>query len=175
MVFCGGMAASRVAIGVRVARSTVETLPKIHLAPDTVWIGGCLGQDASPPSTRTVAMGRPPRRLVGAIAEHPSESQRDAARVAGAALDSVEGDLDNEVRLDPYQPVVLLDGSGEELLGLPGQELVGQTFEGLAEHDELARAGIASAEVEVGQPASAATVAPLGGRSEEGRGGEGGR
>src|SRR4029453_8004284 len=73
------------------------------------------------------------RRLVGTIAEHPGESQRDAARVAGAALDSVEGDLDNEVRLAPPQPVVPLDGSGEELLGLPGQQLVGQTLEGLAE------------------------------------------
>jgi hypothetical protein len=56
MVFWGGTAASRVAIGVRVARSTVETLPKIHLAPDTVWIDGCLVQDASPPSSRTVSM-----------------------------------------------------------------------------------------------------------------------
>src|SRR5262245_17273779 len=105
--------------------------------------------------------------FVGAIAKHPGEAQRYPARVAGAALYSVEGDLYDEVWLDPHQPVILLYCSGEELLGLPGQQLVGHAFECLAEHDELATAGIASAKMEVGQPAPAATMTPLGGENDE--------
>jgi hypothetical protein len=38
------------------------------------------------------------RALVRPIALHPSESECDAARIARARLDSVERDLDDELR-----------------------------------------------------------------------------
>ena len=37
------------------------------------------------------------RQLVGAVAQHPGEAQRDAAGVARTGLYAVEGDLDDEL------------------------------------------------------------------------------
>ena len=50
--------------------------------------------------------------------------------------------------------------SAEQPLGLPGEHLVGEALERLAEHDEPA-GRVARAEVQVGQPALAPAVAPL--------------
>ena len=52
-------------------------------------------------------------------------------------------------------------------LGLPGEQLVGEALERLADHHELARLGIARAEVQVRQPAPAPAVAPLGREHDE--------
>ena len=49
----------------------------------------------------------------------------------------------------------------EELLGLPGQHLVGESLERLAEHDQLTGRRIAGGQVQVGQPALAAAVSPF--------------
>ena len=102
--------------------------------------------------------------LVLAVAQHPGEPQREPARVARAALDAVEGDLHHQFGAD-------VDGVGvpallqrEQPFGLPGQQLVGQPLEGLAEHDEAARGRVAGAQVQVGQPAAAPPVAPLDGQ-----------
>ena len=42
------------------------------------------------------------RGLVGPVAQDPREAQRDAARVARARLDAVEGDLHDELRADVH-------------------------------------------------------------------------
>ncbi len=49
---------------------------------------------------------------------------------------------------------------------LPGEHLVGQPLEGLAEHDE-ATGRIPGAEVQVGQPAAPAAVSPFGGEDDQ--------
>ena len=51
--------------------------------------------------------------------------------------------------------------------GLPGQHLVGQALERLAQHDQAAGDRVARAEVQVGQPAAAPPVAPLGGQHDQ--------
>ena len=57
---------------------------------------------------------------------------------------------------------------GEELLGLPGEHLVRHALERLPQHDEAALRGIgAGAEVEVREPAAAASVSPFGGEHHE--------
>ena len=57
--------------------------------------------------------------------------------------------------------------AGEELLRLPFENLVGHALEGLAEHDEATGRGLASAEVEVTEPAFATTGAPFDGEDDE--------
>ena len=52
-------------------------------------------------------------------------------------------------------------------LGLPGEQLVGEALERLADHHELAGVGIARAEVEVREPAAPPAVAPLGREHDE--------
>ena len=64
------------------------------------------------------------------------------------------------VRRSESRIVAGLDRELGEALGLPGEHLVGHPLEGLAEHREGA-VGVARAEVDVGQPALAAAVAPL--------------
>ena len=103
-------------------------------------------------------------RLVLAVAQHPGEAQRHAARVARAALHAVEGDLDDQLGADVDGPVVAVVLKLEEPLGLPGQQLVGQALEGLAEHDPAAGLRVAGAQVQVGQPALAPAVTPLDGQ-----------
>ena len=54
----------------------------------------------------------------------------------------------------------------QQALGLPREHRVGQPLEGLAEHAEAA-VGLARAEVQVRQPATAAAVAPLGSQDDQ--------
>ena len=51
--------------------------------------------------------------------------------------------------------------------GLPRQHLVGQAFEGLAQHHERLTFGIAGAEVEIAEPPAAPTVPPFSGQDDE--------
>ena len=51
---------------------------------------------------------------------------------------------------------------GQEGLGLPAQQLVGEPLERLAHHHERAGVRVAGAEVQVGQPPLPAAMAPLG-------------
>src|SRR4029450_6286530 len=105
--------------------------------------------------------------LVLAVAADAGEAQGEAARVAGAGLEAVEGDLDPQLGADPDHPAVAgAVGQLQEALGLPAEQLVGQALEGLAEHHEPA-VGVAGAQVEVGQPALAAAVAPLDGQDDQ--------
>jgi len=53
--------------------------------------------------------------------------------------------------------------SREEGLGLPGEQLIGEPLEGLAEQGEAAFGLVPGAEVEVAQPSLPATAAPFGG------------
>ena len=48
-----------------------------------------------------------------------------------------------------------------ERLGLPAEDLVGHSFEGLADHDELTGGRIAGSQVNVGQESRSTAVAPL--------------
>ena len=50
---------------------------------------------------------------------------------------------------------------GQQARRLPGQQLVGQALERLAEHDETAGGRIARTQVQVGQPAAAPPVPPF--------------
>ncbi len=54
-----------------------------------------------------------------------------------------------------------------EPLRLPFEQLVRQTFEGLAQHHEAAADGIPSSKVQVAQPAAAPAVAPFRGQHDE--------
>ncbi len=51
--------------------------------------------------------------------------------------------------------------------GLPGQQLVGESLEGLAHHDRWSSVRVSRAEVEVGQVAASTTVPPLGAQDDE--------
>jgi hypothetical protein len=59
------------------------------------------------------------------------------------------------------------DRDGQEALGLPGQELVGEALERLAQHDEAAMRGVTRAQVQVAEPALAPARAPLRGQHHE--------
>ena len=106
-------------------------------------------------------------RLVGAVALHAREAQRDAARVARARLHAVERDLDDELRAHVDDVPVAAGLELEQPLGLPREHRVGHALERLAEHHEAAGLGVARAEVEVREPALAAPVTPLGGEHDE--------
>ena len=82
-----------------------------------------------------------PGRLVVAVAQHAREAQRHAARIARARLHAVEGDLDDQLGPHVDDVAVAADLEREQPLGLPGEHLVGQALERLAEHHEAAGAG----------------------------------
>ena len=76
--------------------------------------------------------------LVGPVPKDAREPQRHAARVARAALDAVEGDLDHELRPDVHAVRRAARLQLEQALGLPLEHRVGQPLEGLPEHAEAA-------------------------------------
>src|ERR1700733_1063011 len=90
------------------------------------------------------------RWLVLAVTQYPGEPQRDTARVSRGALDSVEGDLDHEFRTYVDGPVVAAVLERQQFPCLPGQHLVGEALEGLAEHDPAAGCRGARPQVQVG-------------------------
>src|SRR5690242_10602830 len=89
------------------------------------------------------------RPLVRPVPLHAGEAQGDAARVAGAALDAVEGDLDDELGTDVDVVAVARGLQLQQVSRLPGQHLVGEALERLPEHDEAAALGVARAQVQV--------------------------
>ena len=98
--------------------------------------------------------------LVLAVALDAREAEGDAARVAAARLHAVERDLDHELgaHVDGVRRAPLLEL--QQALGLPGQHLVGQALERLAEHHELPALGVARAEVQVARAGPGAGRAP---------------
>ncbi len=131
-------------------------LPRQQQAPRQEEVSLLRGQGAD--HVDGVGLGR---GLVLAVAQHPGEAQRQAAGVARAALHAVERDLHHQLRPD-------VDGVGvpallqrQQTRRLPGQQLVGQALERLAQHDETAGGRVARAQVQVGQPAAAPPVPPL--------------
>ena len=110
---------------------------------------------------------RPGRGLVGAVAAQAGEAQGQAARVVGAILQAVEGDLDHQLGAHVHHVPLAVRLAGEQLLGLAGEHLVGHALEGLAQHHEAARGRVARAQVEVAEPALAAAAAPLGGEDHQ--------
>src|SRR5438046_5347660 len=125
---------------------------------------------------RTLAAMQFPHRVDGVgvfgllilpISYHAREAQCQTTRIMRAVLQAVECDLDDElgthVDRDPF--AVGLDRL--QLLRLPLEQLVRQSLERLAEHHEAAVLGIAGAEVQVGEFAVPAAVAPLGGHDDQ--------
>src|SRR5438046_9440426 len=105
--------------------------------------------------------------LILPISYHAREAQCQTTRIMRAVLPAVECDVADElgthVDRDPF--AVGLDRL--QLLRLPLEQLVRQSLERLAEHHEAAVLGIAGAEVQVGEFAVPAAVAPLGGQDDQ--------
>ncbi len=78
--------------------------------------------------------------LSGAVADDPGEAQRHAGRVARARSARRRGRSRRPARAAPGPPSrrSARRRRAEQPLGLPGQHLVGQALERLAEHDEAA-------------------------------------
>src|SRR5207248_9334903 len=74
--------------------------------------------------------------LVGPVAFDARKAQRDAAGVARAPLHAVEGDLDDQRRLRANRPLIARALEAEQPLRLPGEHLVGEALEGLADRSE---------------------------------------
>jgi hypothetical protein len=87
--------------------------------------------------------------LVRPVALHAGKAERDAAGVARRGLHAVECDLDDELGADEHGDPAAAGLAREQLLRLPRQELVRQPLEALPDHDEVVRARVAGAEVEV--------------------------
>src|SRR3989475_5334759 len=92
---------------------------------------------------------------------------RFAAGVVRAPLHAVEGDLDDQRRLDVNRPLLARALAAEQPLRLPGEHVVGEALEGLADHDEAAARRVARPEVQVAEPAAPAPVPPLRGQHDE--------
>src|SRR5439155_11788860 len=86
---------------------------------------------------------------------------------ARAPLHAVESDLDDQRRLRANRPLLARALEVEQPLRLPGEHLVGEALEGLADHDEAAVHRVARAEMQVAEPAAPATVPPFGGQHRE--------
>src|SRR5262249_42868419 len=115
-----------------------------------------------------------PWGFVRPVPHHPGEPQRDPARVPGTGLDAVQCDLDDQLRPDHHDSAPTLFGPArrwlsklQQTLGLPGQYGVRQPLEGFAEHDSAASDGVPRAQMQIGQPALAAAVAPFGAQYQE--------
>src|SRR4029453_1102277 len=102
--------------------------------------------------------------LVVAVSPHAGEAQGDAAGIARRDLHAVERDLDDLLGLDVHDVAVatgaLADLEFEEALGLPPEEIVGETLERLSDHHPFALRA-SRRKVQVREPSPAATVAPL--------------
>ena len=111
-------------------------------------------------SEESVGIGR---GFVGAVTLHAGKTEGEAAGVAGADLQVIEGDLHHQFRFDVDGVLIARDFDFQELFRLPGEDFVGEAFEGFAEHGEAAFLGVPGAQVEIAEPAAAAATAPFGG------------
>ena len=93
---------------------------------------------------------------------HPCKAQRHTGRVLWALLDLVHGDFGNQLGAHVHDPLAACDLELEQPLCLPLEQLVGQPFEGLAEHDDATVSRVPGPQMEVGEPAAAPPAAPLG-------------
>src|SRR5215831_2941502 len=96
--------------------------------------------------------------LVGAIALHSSKSERETPRITAARLQVAESHFHDQLRLEVDGPAVAMRLALEEFSGLPLEHHIGETLEGLAEHDVLPARRIKGAEVQVGELAAATAV-----------------
>src|SRR3954468_24660582 len=76
--------------------------------------------------------------LVRAVAFDSREAQCQPARILGALLQTVERDLPPQLGPPLHDPFVASARALQEFLGLPRERCIGQSLEGLAEHDEAA-------------------------------------
>src|SRR4051812_29493286 len=106
-------------------------------------------------------------RLVTSISLHARKTQCQPTGILGACLNLVEGDFSNELRTNEDRVCVASDFELQEFLRLPGEHLVGQTFECLSQHHEAAALGVACTEVQIAERAFAAATSPLGGEDHQ--------
>src|SRR5450631_511513 len=116
-----------------------------------------------PDGVDVVGVGCP---LVGAVAQHAGEPQRNPAWIARACLHAVEGDLNHEFGPNVDGVVVTPRLEPKELFGLPGKKFVGEALERLAQHHEPAGA-VAGAQMQIRQQATTAAVTPFDGQDDE--------
>src|SRR5690242_16966817 len=107
------------------------------------------------------------RPLVRAVTLDSCKAQRHAARIMGAGLNIVERDLDHQFGPHMHDMAVVADGQFLQALRLPLEHRVRHTLEGLSEHDEVPGCLIACTQMQVAEPAAAATMAPFGGKHDE--------
>src|SRR5262252_4246563 len=105
--------------------------------------------------------------LVGAIALHSSESERETPRITAARLQVAESHFHDQLRLEVDGRAVAMRLALEELSGLPLEHYIGETLEGLAEHDVLPARRIKGAEMQIGELAAATAMTPLGGEDHQ--------
>src|SRR5436305_12377337 len=105
--------------------------------------------------------------LVLPVALDAGEAEGHAGGVLRALLDVAEGYLHHQLGADVDGPAVGAEGDLLELPRLPDEPLVGQSLEGLAQHDEAAVVRIAGAAVGVREPALAPAVPPFGGEDHQ--------
>ena len=101
--------------------------------------------------------------LVGAEAEDAGEAEGESAGVARAAHDVVEGDFEDDERLDGAEVALVFEGVGLEEGGEVGDFGVGDAGVGFADVEEFAGAG------EVGAADGEGVVARAGRRACRGR------
>ena len=104
--------------------------------------------------------------LVVAVAADAGEAEGDAAGVAAGGLHAVERDLHDHLGTHVDDVTVLGHLDLLEAFGLPREQLVGEAFERLADHHELA-VGAARTEVQVRQPSPPSAAAPFGREHDE--------
>ena len=107
------------------------------------------------------------RRFVGAVALDAGETQRKSAGIMRARLQIVEGDFDNQLGAHVHGHSIARRLAREKRRCLPGEHFVGHALEGLAEHDEPAVGIVTRGQMQVGQEALAAPIAPLRGEHDE--------
>src|SRR3569623_91237 len=100
--------------------------------------------------------------FVGTVLLDACEAQSEAAGVLRALLQIIEGDFHHQ--FGPHVHRVSVGGNLQLLqsLRLPRQHLIGETLEGLSQHDEIPSFRITRTEVEIAEPTLAPAVAPFG-------------
>ena len=111
------------------------------------------------------------QRLVGADAEDAGEAEGEAAGVAGAAHDVVEGDFEDDEGLDGAEVAAVFEGVELEELGEFGDLDVGDAGVGFADVEEFA-VEVADGEGVVGEELGAAAAAVFGAGDDDVEGAE---
>jgi hypothetical protein len=89
------------------------------------------------------------RTFVSAVSFDSRKAQGEATRVLGAGLYFIEGNFHHQLRAHIHGILVTAELDSLEVFGLPGKHIVGQDFEGFAEHDVTPMLGVTCAQVKV--------------------------